>query len=298
MAISLKFRDMIPQWAIDELDQLVSAIRAFLITPTGEHNNDGSHADITANSITFPPILDDGLQPPQIVWNSPNGPLQIAGYDNSQFGHVIDILAERKTTAGNQLNFVNIKAFSTPQGLTPAFSTLTVLATHVSGAPFRFIQMDSDKVQLTTNTKLNLDIGAIFEGTRTTGLGMWLAYTPVEDSMVNALGNGVLTGRYTLIGKTVHFWARLTVGSTTTFTGNLLRLSLPVAATGSTFAEHLTAMVYDASTTQIYTAQGLLFDTTRVFASRSADDSIITSANPVASAQDDQYVISGSYETT
>lgn len=52
---------------------------------------------------------------------------------------------------------------------------------------------------------------------------VWIDYTPTWTTSGTApvLGNGTLTGRYQRTGKTVHFQALLTAGSTTTFgTGN------------------------------------------------------------------------------
>ncbi len=60
----------------------------------------------------------------------------------------------------------------------------------------------------------------------------WQSYTPVWTTSGTApsLGNGVLTGKYKKIGKTVFVRVRLQIGSTTTTgTGNY-RISLPVAA--------------------------------------------------------------------
>jgi len=53
----------------------------------------------------------------------------------------------------------------------------------------------------------------------------WTTYTP---SVFNInLGNGSVSGRYCVIGGTVHYLATLTFGSTTTVTGSIV-LGLPV----------------------------------------------------------------------
>lgn len=44
----------------------------------------------------------------------------------------------------------------------------------------------------------------------------WTSYTPVLGGTGWSLGNGTATGKYTRIGKTVHFRAEIVIGSTTT----------------------------------------------------------------------------------
>jgi hypothetical protein len=53
MALALKFRDKLPAGVVDELDQLVGAIKGWW---SPEHNDDGSHGDVNADSLT----LQDG----------------------------------------------------------------------------------------------------------------------------------------------------------------------------------------------------------------------------------------------
>lgn len=45
----LNFREILPQIVVDEFDNVVTQIGAFL---SREHNNDGTHADITADTVT------------------------------------------------------------------------------------------------------------------------------------------------------------------------------------------------------------------------------------------------------
>lgn len=60
----------------------------------------------------------------------------------------------------------------------------------------------------------------------------WSAYTPVWTAASSnpAIGNGTLSGRYLQIGKTVHYYGRILMGSTTTFGSGDWRISLPVTA--------------------------------------------------------------------
>lgn len=63
------------------------------------------------------------------------------------------------------------------------------------------------------------------------GAAGWQAFTPTWSAATTppALGNGTLAGRYTQVGKTVHFSIVLTAGTTTTFGTGTFRLTLPVA---------------------------------------------------------------------
>ena len=62
-------------------------------------------------------------------------------------------------------------------------------------------------------------------------LGAWTTYTPTWSVSAGsvAIGNGTLTGAYTRIGRTIHFWMLWVAGSTTTFGSGDYRFTLPVA---------------------------------------------------------------------
>lgn len=63
-------------------------------------------------------------------------------------------------------------------------------------------------------------------------LDAWTPYTPVFGSSgtAPAVGNGVITGRYMKIGRTVQFAVQMVVGTTTTYGSGNLNVSLPVGA--------------------------------------------------------------------
>lgn len=80
-------------------------------------------------------------------------------------------------------------------------------------------------------------IGALYERARTTAIGEWITYNPVWNlypSGSGVIGNGVLNGRYSLIGKTCFYTIKLTGGTTTNFggSGNYWAFSLPVSYGG------------------------------------------------------------------
>lgn len=59
----------------------------------------------------------------------------------------------------------------------------------------------------------------------------WTSYTPTFST--GTLGNGTIVSRYKLNGKTCHYTGILTLGSTTSFGGSALALSLPFARQGT-----------------------------------------------------------------
>jgi hypothetical protein len=63
--------------------------------------------------------------------------------------------------------------------------------------------------------------------------GAWRSYTPTIGGSGAALGNGTIVGQWTRIGRTIHWYATLTRGSTTTY-GSGIQLGLPVASVNDT----------------------------------------------------------------
>lgn len=68
------------------------------------------------------------------------------------------------------------------------------------------------------NTGTPIFYTGIRERSRTVAMGEWTSYTPTWSAGTPSpsVGNGTLAGKYTKIGKTVFFWIRLAIGSTTT----------------------------------------------------------------------------------
>jgi hypothetical protein len=75
--------------------------------------------------------------------------------------------------------------------------------------------------------------GGIIERSRANFMGSWTAYTPQWKSYTGSdgvIGNGLLAGRYSVVGTTVTFTIQLQVGSTTTFPTNYWAFTLPLPA--------------------------------------------------------------------
>lgn len=124
---------------------------------------------------------------------------------------------------------------------TIAFGSNTVSGTL---AQFNTAVTDADLVSLAgsevlTNKTLTTPTltSPAFSGTATgvTSLGgVWSTYTPTWSGQTGtppALGNGSMSARYFQIGKIVHFWIKITGGTTTTFGSGTLgyTFTLPVA---------------------------------------------------------------------
>lgn len=77
----------------------------------------------------------------------------------------------------------------------------------------------------------------------------WTAYTPswTSSGTAPAIGNGTITGAWSLVGKTLSFRIKLTMGSTTTFgTGNY-SFSLPGGVTSAGEDQAVVAVLFDTS---------------------------------------------------
>ena len=102
-----------------------------------------------------------------------------------------------------------------------------------------------DPIQLMkTISELEYKINAL--ATIQTG-GIWTAYTPTWTATSNPdIGNGTLTGKYTIIGKTCHLNIYLLAGSTTTYGTGEWIFSIPKTASGAT--ESGTVKILDSGT--------------------------------------------------
>ena len=86
-------------------------------------------------------------------------------------------------------------------------------------------------------------------------VGAWTAYTPTWTASTTnpVIGNGTITGSWVQFGKTIHFRATITPGSTTTFGAGAYSVSIP--ATSAAF-EQLVTLVHAKGTTNIYSGVG------------------------------------------
>jgi len=136
----------------------------------------------------------------------------------------------------------------------------------------------------------------------TTGLkwgGTYTAWTPSFSNFT--LGNGTVEARYLQVGKMVHAFAKVTLGSTSSFTGSGLQITLPVNAAYQPFYPIATANLYDNGTA-VLAAQTYLNDASnlRIQVIRTdgtyAGFADINSTVPFTWTTNDLFVINAIYE--
>lgn len=130
-------------------------------------------------------------------------------------------------------------------------------------------------------------------------LGAWATYTPtLSGGWAN--GNGTWDALYTQIGKTVHWTAIFTLGTTTT-KGSTMLVSLPVTGRGTQYAHHVVGFLATGGTTR-YIAAILPNSTTNIEVGTSVASATHTTFNamtattPFTWATGDQIRLSGTYE--
>jgi hypothetical protein len=64
--------------------------------------------------------------------------------------------------------------------------------------------------------------------------GIWQNYTPTFTGGISA-GNGVVSGSYAQVGKIATFHAKIVTGTTTTYPGGAISVSLPLAGVSNAF---------------------------------------------------------------
>lgn len=132
--------------------------------------------------------------------------------------------------------------------------------------------------------------------------GAWQSYTPIwgaASGVQPVLGNGTTIGRYIQYGKTVHFIARLGIGSTSTFGGGAQwSLSLPVNAQ-NVAGQLVLGRVFDTSAPQSYMVLGQLSTGTEVrleVQSAGADLNAVRQGFPITFVSGDVVTVEGTYE--
>jgi hypothetical protein len=114
-----------------------------------------------------------------------------------------------------------------------------------------------------------------------------LAYTPTVTG-ITALGNGVINGRYTRRGKQITLRFILTVGSTTTFSGVGLAVSLPGSAAAISSISFIGAWtIFDSSASLFYVGSALLQGTATTFTMCVNGAVFVTNTSPITLATGD-----------
>ena len=99
-----------------------------------------------------------------------------------------------------------------------------------------------------------------------TVLGTYTAYTPSLGQIT--IGNGTIETKYCRVNNFVHYYGKITFGSTTSITGGNANFSLPltadVSATNTSYAMG-TCYFYDLSTGSFYPGQPAMANSTTVY---------------------------------
>jgi hypothetical protein len=127
-------------------------------------------------------------------------------------------------------------------------------------------------------------------------VGAWTAYTPTWTAATTnpVLGNGTLTGFYQRVGKTVHFWIKLSVGSTTTFGTGAYAFSLPPVA--NIDEQACAAVLRDSSVPTNYGMVGWVQSSTSILNVSTSAGGLFSATVPVTLANSDRFSMSGTYE--
>jgi hypothetical protein len=131
-----------------------------------------------------------------------------------------------------------------------------------------------------------------------TGLGTWTTYTPTWTAVTTnpVIGNGTLTGRYKVNGKTVQVQISMLAGTTTTFGSGAWIFALPTGTAVHQVA--FTALVDDSSAATRWGGAGWVqTGGNSVIRTTVTDNSTgIASSTPMTWATGDHLVLTGFYE--
>jgi hypothetical protein len=134
--------------------------------------------------------------------------------------------------------------------------------------------------------------------TKLTTPGAWTPYTTTWSAVTTqpVLGNGTLTARYQLIGKTVNWMIQLNMGTTTTYGAGLWGFSLPLLPRNHQPVGQVRCFDASASTNIIGVAAAhtASVDLMRLLSTAGT----VSPAVPFTWANLDILSMSGSYETT
>ena len=124
-------------------------------------------------------------------------------------------------------------------------------------------------------------------------LGTWTAYTPVwttDSTPAPDIGNGSITGKYSVVGRTCICKIKLLVGSTTTFGTGIFRISLPITAAASQGGEVGSVKIFDSGTGW-YDYNAILVNTSNIYIPP------IAATVPITFTTNDYILVTIIYET-
>lgn len=126
-------------------------------------------------------------------------------------------------------------------------------------------------------------------------LGAWAAYTPTLGNVT--IGNGTISGRYRRDGDTVFYRIKLTIGSTTSVTGDI-KLGLPAATAlslSTAFDPRGQATLTDSSASALRHWTAVHADTDEIYLINDSG-TLADASNPWTWAAADTIQVVGFYE--
>jgi hypothetical protein len=300
------------------LDFVLSRINALWAV---EHYDDGTHKDINADSLTVAgDVTTDGTGTftGNVTAQSGTAAREVEIGEVSD-GGVNSLITGLKFADDADKWLVGIRPVESPglsgyeyvwfdtnlSSIYPALrlvadSTNVIVALNaVFTSTVRGVQLGenaSGKRFDSVNTLITRAQTGYLERGRSAYLGAWTAYVPTwAGSGSNpAIGDGTLSGKYSLIGTTCLVEINVLMGSTTTYgTGNWT-FSLPVTAVDT--AGCGSGRAFDSDAVLRYNLTSVPSTTTAWTASADAAATVLTSTSPFAWAQNDVLVLAFSYE--
>ena len=122
--------------------------------------------------------------------------------------------------------------------------------------------------------------------------GAWTTFTPTYADLT--IGNGVVDAKFARYGRTIHFSINILFGSTTSVTGNIVILGLPVAMRAAEYSGGFRGSARDGSAA-VYSSIHARANSTTAFGLQ-ADASIVNATVPFEWASGDRLFMSGTYE--
>lgn len=136
----------------------------------------------------------------------------------------------------------------------------------------------------------------IYERSRTTPMGEWIAYTPTWTNLT--VGNGTLTGKYCLVGRLAFFKIELIWGTTTSIAAANVQPTFPVTAIATSSFAVGRGEAIDVSTGLSYQLHARLVSGTNMvlFVDNGTTQVALAAAVPVAWTTSDEFHLTGYFE--
>lgn len=274
--IGLPNREQVMATVADAFDQVLASITGFLYT---EHKDDGTHENITADSLTLRPTPAASTGPPIDL-----GP--VGTYPN----YVIRV--DHGSVPRVTFGWVPL-THPTPFG--SAAPTYINGSAVVQGGLITVDQGNGNGGDITSGGSVRAAT-KFLEPDHADGVGYWTDYTPTWTGSGGnpSIGNGTLTGSYSRVGDTVSFKIQLVIGSTTTLGTGTWHFTLPV--TGTFVHRAMGAAGLLDSGTGYQTGMAYLSAAGTCSAVFHGDTDLLRATGPVAWATGDNVYIEGSYQ--